>query len=57
MSEESEFDWGQDVLEEEDLCDYTGEQCCGDKMFCEECPIWEELEKSTKKKGCGDKKP
>lgn len=45
MSEESEFDCGEDVLEEEDLCDYNGDPCIGDRMFCEECPIWEDLEK------------
>lgn len=39
MSAESEFDCGEDVLEEENLCDYTGEECCGDKMFCEECIV------------------
>lgn len=48
MSEESEYDYGQDVLEEEDYCDYTGEQCCGDRMFCEECIVWKELEESVK---------
>ena len=29
--------------EEEDydieVCDFTGEQCFGDKMFCEECEV------------------
>lgn len=25
--------------EEEDLCDYTGDPCIGDKGFCEECEI------------------
>lgn len=39
MSEESEFDCGEDVLEEEDLCDYNGDPCIGDRMFCEECPV------------------
>lgn len=32
--------------EECETCDYTGEDCFGDKRFCEECPIltdeWEE---------------
>lgn len=26
--------------EEENLCDYTGEECIGDKGFCEECEIF-----------------
>lgn len=25
--------------EECETCDYTGEDCFGDKRFCEECPI------------------
>lgn len=45
ISEDVEF-----ADQEEDPCDYTGEQCCGDRMFCEECIIWEELEKSVKQK-------
>jgi hypothetical protein len=39
MSDESEYDCGEDVLEEEDLCDYNGDPCIGDKMFCEVCPV------------------
>jgi len=39
MSEESEYDYGEDILEEEELCDYTEEQCIGDPMFCEECEL------------------
>ena len=39
MSDESEYDCGEDVLEEEDLCDYNSDPCFGDKMFCEECPV------------------
>lgn len=39
MSEESEYDNGEDVLEEEDVCDYNGETCFGDEMFCEDCPV------------------
>jgi hypothetical protein len=50
MSDESEFDCGEDVLEEEDLCDYNGEQCIGDKLFCAECPVltgyWSEEKKN-----------
>ena len=26
-------------LEEEEVCDYTGEECFGNKMFCEECSV------------------
>lgn len=25
--------------EDEELCDYTGEPCIGDSLFCEECSI------------------
>lgn len=39
LSEEGEYDTGEDVLEEVDYCDFTGEECFGDKMFCEECPV------------------
>lgn len=28
--------------EEEDLCDYTGDQCIGNKLFCEECDVFRE---------------
>jgi len=42
MSEEGTYDTGEDVLEEEYLCDYTGEQCIGEKMFCEDCSIWKD---------------
>jgi hypothetical protein len=53
MSEESEFCCGEDVLEEEDICDYNGEQCIGDRMFCEECPVltgdWSDWQKEPKK--------
>jgi hypothetical protein len=51
MSEESEYDTGEDILEEEETCDYTGDICVGDKMFCEECWLFQELtEEVTKKK-------
>ena len=30
--------------EEEELCDYTGEECCSDKRFCEECDVLTEKE-------------
>jgi hypothetical protein len=55
MSEESEYCEGADVLEEEDLCDYTGEQCCGDRMFCEECLVLKDDDdwKPKKKKASG----
>lgn len=26
-------------VEDIELCDYTGEQCIGNKRFCEECEI------------------
>lgn len=29
--------------EDEELCDYTGDLCIGDKMFCEECEVLQEL--------------
>lgn len=49
MSQEGEYDTGEDVLEEEDICNYTGEQCIGDKMFCEECPVFkDDLDKKEK---------
>jgi len=50
MSEESEYDCGEDILEEQETCDYTGEECVGDKMFCEECWLFQELEHFAKKK-------
>jgi hypothetical protein len=29
-----------DETEEEiEFCDYTGEECIGNKLFCEECPV------------------
>ena len=27
------------VEDEQEICDYTGELCFGDKMFCEECEV------------------
>jgi hypothetical protein len=39
MSDPSEFYCGEEYGEEEETCDYNGEQCIGDKLFCEECPV------------------
>lgn len=33
------MDFGNEE-DEEDICDYTGEQCIGNKLFCEECEIF-----------------
>lgn len=27
--------------DDEELCDYTGDLCIGDKLFCEECPVFD----------------
>jgi hypothetical protein len=32
---EDEFDEDEDI----EICDYTGEECIGNPMFCEECMI------------------
>jgi hypothetical protein len=36
--------WPNEEEIEEELCDYTGEECIGDKMFCEECTVLTEEE-------------
>ena len=38
--------WLDSVDEDEEIeyCDYTGEECIGNKLFCEECPMMEEEE-------------
>jgi hypothetical protein len=36
---EAEDDSEEEDYEKEELCDYTGEQCIGNKMFCEECEV------------------
>lgn len=28
-----------DNEDDTEYCDYTDEECVGDKMFCEECPV------------------
>lgn len=35
----SEFNCGEECEEEEESCDYTGEECVGNKLFCEECEV------------------
>lgn len=47
---DSGFGSDEEEDDQEPPCDYTGEDCIGDRRFCEECPIltdeWEE-EKPT----------
>jgi hypothetical protein len=42
MSEVNDYEDDEDI-EPEDYCDYTGEICIGDPMFCEECPVMLEM--------------
>jgi len=36
---EAEDDSEEEDDEKEELCDYTGEPCIGNKMFCEDCEV------------------
>lgn len=38
----------EDFESEIELCDYTGDQCFGNKLFCEDCPVMHELNHSCK---------
>ena len=41
MSEENDYFpvYDEDDKPDQEICDITGEECIGDPMFCEECPI------------------
>ena len=43
---ESEFDEDEDI----EICNYTGEECIGDPMFCEECVVTLVSGEETKKR-------
>jgi len=49
MSQENDYFpcYDEDDPPEQDYCDYTGEECVGDKLFCEECWLFQELDKSV----------
>jgi hypothetical protein len=42
LSEVDDYYTYDDEEEDIEICDYTGEECFGNKMFCEECPIMTE---------------
>jgi len=45
---DSGFGSDEETDEQEETCDFTGDICIGNKVFCEECPIltddWEKEE-------------
>ena len=50
MSQENDYFpcYDEDDPPEQEYCDYTGEECVGDKLFCEECWLFQELGQSVK---------
>jgi len=39
--------YDEDDPPEQECCDYTGEECVGDKLFCEECWLFQELDQDV----------